>query len=94
MALAMPSRNSASRPGRQASPRSPASQLPGGVEQHLLQAVGLQALGQLLRRVGVRKRYSTALKPSRSGGKAVEKVHVVVEHGQVGGKTGHGCLSV
>ena len=67
----------------------------GGVEQHLLQAVGLQACGQFLRRVGVREEVLHRLEAiARSGGKAVEKVHVVVEHGQVGGKTGHGCLSV
>ena len=61
-----------------------------GVEQHLLQAVGLQARGQFLRRVGVGKQVLHRLETIAGGGsKTVEKVHVVVEHGQVGGKAGH-----
>ena len=60
------------------------------VEQHLLQAVGLQPRGQLLRGVGVGEEVFHRLEAiAGSGGKAVEKVHVVVEHGQVGGKAGH-----
>ena len=66
-----------------------------GVEQHLLQAVGLQTRSQFLRRVGIGEEVLHRLEAiARSGGKAVEKVYIVVEHGQVGGKTGHGCLSV
>ena len=60
------------------------------IEQHLLQAVGLQAGCQLLRGVRVREEVLHRLETvACGGGKAVEKVHVVVEHGQVGGEAGH-----
>ena len=61
-----------------------------GVEQYLPQAVVLQAAGQLLGREVVGEQVFDGLEAVARGGlEAVKKVQVVVEHGQVGGETGH-----
>jgi hypothetical protein len=61
-----------------------------GVEQHLLQAVVLQAPGQWLGGEVVGEQVFDGLEAvARGGREAVEEVQVVVEHGQVGGETGH-----
>ena len=63
----------------------------GRVEQHLLQAVGLQPRGDLLGREGVgEQKFDTLEAVRRGGGEAVEKVVLVVEHGEIGGEAGHG----
>ena len=61
-----PARNSASRPGRQARPRSPASKSPGTrVEEHLLQAVVVEARRQLGGRMVVGKEVLDGLEAVR-----------------------------
>lgn len=75
--------------------RAEGMQLIGPLPADTMFTPPLLARGQFWRRVGVGKEVLHRLEAiARSGGKTVEKVHVVVEHGQVGGKTGHGCLSV
>ena len=60
------------------------------IRQYLPQAVVLQAAGQLLGREVVGEQVFDGLEAVARGGlEAVKKVQVVVEHGQVGGETGH-----
>ena len=65
------------------------------IEQHLLQAMGLQACRQLFHGKGVWKQ---KLHPreavGRSSGKSVQKGVLVVEQRKVGGKAGHSRESV
>src|SRR5258707_9815216 len=52
-----------------------------------------QLLGELLLRIRIRKQVLDALESGlRRGFEAVEKIHLVVEHGQIGCKLGHGVV--
>ena len=94
MARSTPARNSACAPGQAGE-----APIAGGevarhrVEQHLLQAVVVEALAQDRRRMVVGEEELDGLEAvRRSGGKAVQEFELRIEHRQVGGKAGHSIL--
>ena len=91
-AWSMPRRNSSSRPGRQAMPRSPASQSPGGALNSTCCRPWSASRAPATRRlVGVGEQVLDRLEAvGRRRGKAVEEVVLRVEHAEVGGEAGHG----
>ncbi len=87
----------ASRPGRQASPRSPASSLPGGpLRKHLRQAAGTQARRPApCAEPSVREHEFDALEAVFRGRlETIQETVLGVEHAEVGCELGHGaCLT-
>ena len=72
-------------------PRSPAAQSPAGRLCNAWTSLCLQAVGELLLRIGIGKQVLDAGEPGRrGGGEAVEKVELVVEHGEIGRELRHG----
>jgi hypothetical protein len=64
------------------------------VEQHLGQLVGVQpGLDLLGRVVGGEQVFDAGKAGFGSGGKAVKEIDLGEQHGQIGGKAGHGSLS-
>ena len=63
------------------------------VEQHHLETILADDLGELVLVVSVGKQELDALEPSpRRGAEAVQEVHLVEHHGQVGVELRHGLL--
>ena len=92
---ATPSRNSSTRSGRQAMPRSPAAQSPAGrLCSTCVRPCWLQLLAQLgLVEIIGEQIFDAAEARGLGGGEAVEERQLAEQHRQIGGKFRHDHLS-